>query len=116
MSKMTKAEEQLARAHNRDLKHKHEMKVLEGALVRKALVTTNAGMLGAMDRLGVPKSVKGFPWKLGLWVGATIMEAVTKGMLQQASAGVSDSTLAIYTHGAIAGGSLVAGEGDGGEV
>lgn len=115
MAKLSKVEEQLARAHNRDLKRRHEMKVLEGALVRKAMVTTNAGVLGAMDKLGVPKGVKGFPWKLGWWVINTVGEAVTSGFVQQAFAGVSDSTLAIYTHGAIVGGSVVAGE-DGGEV
>jgi hypothetical protein len=111
---MASSKDALARAHNKDLKHKHEMKALEGALLRKALVTLSAGVYGAMTRYGISPSMKGFPWKLGVWVISTVAEASTRGMLQQVAGGLADTTLAIYTHDAIAKNSLVAG--DGGEL
>jgi hypothetical protein len=90
------------------------MQVLEGALLRKAAVTLTAGVLGATTKYKLSPSVKGFPWKLGVWVIFTMAEAATGGMVQQAAGGAADATLAIYTNDAIASGNLVAG--DGGEL
>lgn len=87
------------------------MKAIEGALLRKALITLTAGVYGAMTRYQISPTIKGFPWKLGVWVLGTIAEASTKGMTQHAAGALADTTLAIYTHDAIATNSLIAGAG-----
>lgn len=111
---MSKEAEALARKEASAARLNQKMKVIEGALVRKAAVVTSAGMYGAMDQFGVPKAIKGFPWKLGVWALMTGVEAMTKGAVQQFAGGVGDTTLGLYVHGAVAGKTLIAG--DGGEV
>lgn len=112
------AEEALDRAHSRDLRHKQQMHNLASALTRKGVVALSSGVYGAMDLYGVSKTIKGFPWKIGVWFAATLTEAMTGGMVQQSAGGVSDSTLALYLHDAIANKTVIAGdrEGGGGEV
>jgi hypothetical protein len=113
---LKQANETLERLRNRDSRAKLGMQRLEHALVRKAAVATSAGVMGAMRRHGVPNEIKGFPWKMGIWTVATIFEALGKGLVQSVAGGIGDSTLAIYTHNGVATGSLIAGEGNGGEV
>jgi hypothetical protein len=116
-SALTKEEAvaQLQRASNKEERHKHERTMLEAGLARKAVVSMSAAGMGALQRHGTPNDIKGFPWKLGLWTVATVVEVIAKpgGYLQAVAAGVSDSTMAVYVHDAVAKGTLVAGNGGG---
>lgn len=93
---------------------------LEGALVRKGAGAVTAATIGAMSRAGVPKTVAGFPWKVGVIAVAQLAEGLSKGNVQAAAAGVADATTAIYIMRSIVTGSIVAGEidddDDGGEI
>jgi len=113
---MSKLEDALARLQTREVKHKSSVKTLQAALVRKASVVTTAAVYGVMKRMGVPQDIKGFPWKLGVWALVTTVEATSKGLMQQTAGGIGDITLGLWTHGAIAMKSWVAGDGEGGEV
>jgi hypothetical protein len=110
------AEEALASAHRRDMKHKQEKHMLAAALTRKGVVALTAGTYGAMDLYGVSKTIKGFPWKIAVWFGATLTEALASGLVQQSAGGVSDVTLGLYLHDAIANKTIIAGDREGGEV
>ncbi len=104
-----------SRAHARDARHRMKMRRIEGAIVRKSVVTLSAAGYGALHRFGIKDDVKGFPWKMGVWIGATLVEAlVSSPLVQNIAAGVSDSTMAVYTERSIATKSFVAGAG--GEV
>jgi hypothetical protein len=111
---LAEARSRLEAALNRDKRAKVTMHRLESALVRKATITLTAAGFGAMTRHKVPNAVKGFPWKLGVWAGATLVEALTDGFVQQMAGAVGDTTLGVYTHDAVAQGTLIAG--DGGEI
>jgi len=94
------------------MRHRTKMRSFEHAIVRKGVVTLAAGGYGAMHRLGVKDDVKGFPWKMGVWLGATLVEALASNpIVQNVAAGVSDATMAVYTERSIATKSLVAGAG-----
>lgn len=82
---------------------------LEHALVRHGSGLVTAAALGACRRYGVPPSVAGFPWKVGISALATLGEAMTSGATQAALAGVGAATTAIYVESAIATDSMVAG-------
>jgi len=110
------AEEALAAAHRRDMKHKAANHQLAAAAVRKGVIALTAGGYGAMDLYGVSKTVKGFPWKIAVWFGATLTEALASGMVQQTAGGVGDTTFALYLHDAIANKTVIAGDREGGEV
>jgi hypothetical protein len=104
-----------SRAHARDTRLRQHQSAIEAGLVRKATVSLAAAATGALKKHGVPNDIKGFPWKTGLVVGATLAEALSKSrMWQSIFGGIADSNLAIYVHDAVATGSLVAG--DGGEL
>lgn len=113
---LTDARNRLEAALRRDNKAKATMHRLESALVRKATLTLTAAGYGALTRHKVSNAVKGFPWKLGVWAGATILEALTDGFVQQISGAVGDGTLVVYTHDGVATGTLIAGEADGGQI
>lgn len=101
----------LARAQAIQARHRQHIKTFERGLIRKASVSLAAGSLGTIKRMGVKDDLHGFPWKLGLWLGATVGEALSRGALMQAfCAGVSDATMAIYIENAIVTKSLVAGD------
>jgi hypothetical protein len=101
-----------SRAHARDTRYRHEKHMIESGLVRKATVSLAAGAMGAMKKHGMANDIKGFPWKLAVWTVATAAEALSKGMVQSIAAGISDSTMAVYVHDAVATCSLVAGGGE----
>ena len=102
------------RASNRDLRHRHKMRAFENALIRKASVSIAAGAFGAMKRHGVSDEVSGVPWKLPLWLGATLLEAFSGSpVVSNFSAGISDATMAVYMTNAIAAKNWVAGAGGG---
>lgn len=108
-----------SRSQNRDARHRMQVKHFEAALVRKAAVSMAAGAYGVAQRSGVKNDIKGFPWKMGVWLGATLVEALSKGMVQSFAAGVSDATMAIYMENAISTKTFVAGDavsGEGGEI
>lgn len=111
---ISEANEALASAKATQQRTKQREHMLAAALTRKGVVALAAGTYGAMDMMGVSKTIKGFPWKIGIWFLSTLTEAVSKGLIQQSAGGVSDTTLALYLHGAIAGKTVIAGEG--GEV
>jgi hypothetical protein len=113
---MSNAAEALARSHARDAKMRETMHKLKANVLRKALVTTGAAGYGALKRHKVPNDVKGFPWKLGLWTVFTTAEVFAKGYLQTAAGALGDTTLAVYTHDAVAEGTLIAGNGDSAQV
>ena len=85
---------------------------MQMTLLRKSMVLGTAAGLGTLARYGVPNTVGGFPWKVALALGATVGEATTKGAWQASFGGLSDSTIAIYTHNAVAQNTLIAGGGD----
>lgn len=113
---MAKAEIELAKkeasqriaAANR----RHKEKMLQAAIVRKGTNVSTAALYGTLNRFGVPVTLGGFPWKLGVWTISTIGEALTKGNWQAALAGVSDSTQAIYVERSISTGTVIAGNAD----
>lgn len=107
---LVKANKTIESQDRRLAKDKQSAKTLEGAFVRKSVSGLTAGAYGTMKRMGVSNTVKGFPWKLGVFSFATLVEAMSKGMVQSAAAGVADMTFGIYLHDAIASGSLIAGE------
>lgn len=109
--KEKEAQEALARAHARDVKQRERERTMEGAFVRKGTVALAAGVYGAMDLYEVPKTVKGFPWKIAVWFVTTLTEAMTRGAVQQTAGGLSDSTLALYLHDAVANKTIIAGHG-----
>jgi hypothetical protein len=106
------ATQALARLHHATARHRQSMQKVETALLRKAVVATTAAGFGMMRRHSVSMSIKGFPWKLAVWLGATVTEAMTKGGVQTVAGALGDTTLASYTEGAVAGGSLIAGDED----
>lgn len=108
---LTEANAALASAHSRDQRHKQTIQRLEAALVRKVTGTVLAGTYGAMKRAAVPNTIKGFPWKLGTWTLFQLAEALTSGMVQAAAGAMADATMHVYTHDAVAGATLIAGEG-----
>ena len=103
-------------AQSRIARDKTQTRNLEGALLRKSMVTLSSSVYAAMNRYKVPVAVKGVPWKLPVFAIATGVEVMTKGMLQHAAAGISDNTLGIFLYDAISKGTLIAGadEADGG--
>lgn len=109
-------QEALERSHSRDLRHKAEKHMLTAALVRKGVVAVSSSLYGALDLYEVPKTIKGFPWKIGVWFAATLTEALSGGLVQQTGGGVSDTTLALYLHDAIAKKTVIAGDREGQEV
>jgi hypothetical protein len=103
------------RAHATNQRNRMKMRAFENALIRKAAVSVASGAFGVMQRNGVKNDVQGFPWKLGLWVTSTLVEALASSQtVTNFAAGVSDATLAVYLERAIATKTLVAG--DGGEL
>lgn len=101
----------LARAQAVTQRHRQHVKQFERALIRKASVSLAAGTYGAMSRFGIKNDLHGFPWKMGVWLGATVVEALARNpVVQSFAAGVSDATMAIYIDQSIATKSLVAGE------
>ncbi len=108
--KLSEVQSRLEAAQSRIQRDKNNTKHLESALVRKSVGAMSSGIYGAMNRFGVPVTIKGFPWKLGVWVGATVMEALTRGMVQAASGAVSDNTMGIYIYDAVTKGTVIAGD------
>lgn len=101
------------RAQARDMRHRHRVRAFEHALIRKSAVAISAGAFGAMTRQGVPNSIGAFPWKLGLWVGATLVEALAgSATVSHFAGGVSDATMAVYMANSIGNKTWIAGEGD----
>ena len=107
------AQDIVLRSQRRDARLRQEKRNFERALVRKTGVTLTAGVYGTMSRLGVPNDIMGFPWKLGAFVGATLVEALADGHVQAFAAGMSDATLAIYMDRSIVNKTLISGEGSG---
>lgn len=104
------------RLHNRDLRYRQKVKGFENALVRKASVSLTAATYGTLQRYAVKNDVGGFPWKLGVWLGATLVEALSGSqVLTSFSAGVSDATLAIYMDRTISQKTFIGAE-QGGEI
>lgn len=85
-------------------------KTLERTLVRKGSLLVSAAMYGTMNRMDVPISIAGFPWKLGVGALALLGEGMSKGNLQAVLGGVADSTMAIYVERSISTNNLVAGD------
>ena len=83
----------------------------ESLLWRKAAVLTTATTLGVMTRKQIPVTVAGFPWKVVVATAAQVVEGIAKGPVQAVAGGMADAVTAIYTHDAIAGGTLIAGDG-----
>lgn len=103
--------QQNQRALASNARHRAKVRGFENALIRKAAVSLTAGAYGMMRKHGVSDAVGGVPWKLPVWVGATLIEALTgSATLGNFAAGVSDSTMAIYVKDAIEKGTFVAGE------
>lgn len=97
----------------RDARYQQERAAIESGLIRKATVSVAAAGMGALKKHGVPDDIKGFPWKLAVWVGATALEVLSpaKSLLRPIAAATSDSVMAVYVHDAVLKGSLIAGEG-----
>jgi hypothetical protein len=107
-----KATMEVVRDHAAKARRRAHVRAFEGTLIRKSAVALSAAGFGAMKRNGVADDLHGFPWKLGLWLGATLLEGLShSNVLSNFAAGVSDAAMAVYTANAIATKSLIAGEG-----
>jgi len=94
-------------------RRRSEARQTENTLIRKSAVVLSAGTLGALKRNGVPDEVAGFPWKLVLLGGATLVEFLTRsGAVRSFAGGVSDATAAIYMDRSIVNKTLVSGGGE----
>jgi hypothetical protein len=113
---LAEANARLQAADKRQNKSATQTKAIESALLRKSMNTLTAGGFGAMNRFAVPPTIKGFPWKLGVWTIATGIEAMARGYVQAAAAGISDSTMTIYLYDSITKGTVIAGDEGGGEI
>lgn len=109
-AKITDTKSKLEAAQARAARANLTTKALEATLVRKASGVSAAAGYGAMKLMHVPIDIKGFPWKLGVWLGVTVVEALTKGAVQAAAAGLSDTTMAVYVYDAVAKKSVIAGD------
>lgn len=122
---MTKIEQVKAEGRQRlaNARRRMEQRNMEQTLVRKGTLLASAAGYGTLNRLGVPVSIGGFPWKIGVATLALLGEGLTKGNTQAVMAGLADSTLAIYVERSISTNTLIAGgegdyedEDDGGEM
>lgn len=96
---------------------RNKMNNFENTLVRKGAVIGTAAVFGTMNRMDVPVTLAGIPWKLFVNAGALLVEGLTSGKLQAAAGGISDATTAIFTERAISENTLIVGQGgDGGEL
>jgi hypothetical protein len=86
--------------------------------IRKGSLVSTSALYGTLNRFGVPITLGGFPWKIGIATISLLVEGLTKGAVQSIAAGVNDSTTAIYIERAISTGSVIAGDDDedGGEI
>lgn len=87
---------------------------MERMIIRKAGVLGTASVYGAMNRMGVPHELAGFPWKVAVGTIATVGEALSGGKTQAVCAGIADATTAIYIERSISTGTVIAGNGGGG--
>ncbi len=85
-------------------------KTLERTLVRKGSLLVSSAVYGTLNRMDIPISIAGFPWKLGVGALALLGEGMSKGNLQAVLGGVADSTMAIYVERSISTNNLVAGD------
>lgn len=91
-------------------RYRQHRKSFERSLIRKSSVVLTAGAYGAMARMAIKDDLHGFPWKAGVWLGATVVESLARNPTVQAFAsGVSDATLAVYVEKSIANKTLIAG-------
>lgn len=93
---------------------RNKMRNFENTLVRKGAVIGTAAVFGTLNRMDVPVTIGGIPWKLFVNAGALIVEGTTSGKLQAAAGGISDATTAIFTERAISENTLIVGQGSGG--
>lgn len=91
------------------VRRSHKTMDMKKMVLRKASVLGTAATFGAMNRMGVPHELAGFPWKLGVATIANVGEALTGGKTQAVLAGIGDSTMAIYVERSITTGSVIAG-------
>lgn len=119
MAKHDDMEAKIERLENKEEKAKLREAHFANTFVRKGTNTVASGVYGALDLYGVPKTIKGVPWKLGVWLLTTATEAFAEGLMQSAASGISDSTMTLYIHDSIKNKTIIAGNGDaksGGEV
>lgn len=91
---------------------RHKTQSLLGMMVRKSSIMGTASVYGAMNRMGVPVEVAGFPWKLAVGTIANLGEALSGGKTQAVCAGIADATTAIFIERAITTGTVIAGGGE----
>jgi hypothetical protein len=100
------------RATATNARQRMKMRAFENALIRKAAVSVTACGYGVMKRHSVSDEIQGFPWKLGIWVGSTLVEALAASqVVTNFAAGLSDATMAVYLKDAVQNKTLIAGEG-----
>lgn len=110
---LTAALAQAQRMQRTNQRHRQKVRGFENALIRKAAVASSAGLFGVLKRQGVSDEVGGVPWKLPVFVGATLIEALaSSSVVTHFFGGLSDATMACYMQNAIANKTWVAGEGD----
>ena len=95
-------------------KRTQKTRSMEHVMVRKSSGILSAALYGTLNRMAVPHTIGGFPWKLGVIAVAQLGEGLSKGNMQAAMAGLADATTAIYIERSITTATIVAGEG--GEV
>ncbi len=94
------------RAANRRAKEQH----FSNTLVRKGAGMAAATAIGTLNRFDVPVTVGSwFPWKLAVSAVALTVEALTKGKVQAAAAGVTETVNAIYLERSISENTLIVG-------
>lgn len=79
-------------------------------IARKATGALTGAAYGTMDRMGVPPDIMGLPWKMGVYFGAALVEAMARDRVVSAAAGgLADATAAVYLYAATSSGQIVAG-------
>lgn len=82
----------------------------ENTLVRKGAGMGTAAIIGTLNRFDVPVTVGSwFPWKLAVSAGALTVEALSKGKVQAAAAGIGEAVNSIYVERSITENTLIVG-------
>lgn len=91
---------------------RYKTQTLQAMFVRKGSGISTSALYGALNRMGIPVTIGGFPWKIGVATIALLTEGLTKGAPQAIAAGVGDATTYIYIERAISTDTIIAGHDD----
>lgn len=92
-----------------------KVRELEAGLVRKSVISITGATLALSSKKNVmPLEIGGVPTKLGLALGFTLVEAMSRGSMRRMAGAAGDACLAVYTHEAVQAGGFVGEDDPGG--